>query len=105
MKVVVLPPNGEAKVEDIDKSNGQFIHDAVGGFFETRLIDHGIMWMNEDGRRLRLPLNVLATMMAGGINIVGTVVLTGLPDRHGDFTEVPQDIIDALAFTMDKSPD
>ena len=93
MKVLVVPPDRPATEADISKDDAKFLHDSVSGYFETALIEDGIMWMNEDGQRLGLLPNPVATALHQSDIIVGTVVLTG-PPKNADFTEVPQSIID-----------
>lgn len=73
---------------------GPEIHEFVGGYFEVVRIKHDIlMWLNEEGKLIDLPMNRGATMlahMAGAISeydyIAGNVVFTGSEDDHGDHT-------------------
>lgn len=71
---------------------GQEIHEAVGGYFEIVRIQHDIlMWLNEEGKLVGLPMNYHATALAwlaGAIStgdwIAGDVVFTGTEDKHGN---------------------
>lgn len=64
---------------------------AVGGYIEAlRTPDGRYMFLNEDGKRLDLPLNELATeLMRGRIAdddyIVGDVILCTLVEAGGEF--------------------
>jgi hypothetical protein len=59
------------------------------------------MWMNEEGKLIGLPTNVLATRLCRTAKytiaqtdyIVGSVVFTGV-DHLGDVVDCPQDFID-----------
>jgi|SRR5215471_21575236 len=68
------PKNGKAFTLDE-------VHDVVGGYFETvNSIDGRLMLLNEDGKRLELPTNMIATMLSSGLRsphdvIVGDVLL------------------------------
>lgn len=74
---------GTPTAEDINR--------IVGGYFEAiNVPDIGVMWLNEDGKRLRLPANPSALLLArnAGLTptdvIVGDVVLTGGADDEGE---------------------
>jgi hypothetical protein len=65
---------------------------AVGGYIEALPIPLDpplILWANEDGLALHLPINSWATMFVGD-TIVGTVILTGGPDGLGGVRSIPE---------------
>lgn len=82
-------------------SNGyESLTDIVGGYIEHLYLKHSdglaIMYLNEDGKRLRLPLNPIANRIAhlyAGISeddlIVGDVAIVGPPDHFGNDTDAP----------------
>lgn len=81
---------GRAAVTQVSPANGTSftadeLHRLVGGYFEVVALRDGseIMWLNEDGKRLGLPYNPIADLIAheqGGIaawdSVVGDVVIT-----------------------------
>ena len=66
-------------------------------------------FVDEEGRLKGLPLNVAASRVAvsrgwlGG-TLVGPVVFCGTADAHGDFTDVPDDLVDAAHRIGDRGP-
>lgn len=80
---LIIKTNGNTEPveipEDLDKQV-DFLQRAVGGHFEAVFLSNNkIMIINEDGKGLRLPPNLQATMMADTISpydhIVGDVVV------------------------------
>ncbi len=82
-----------------------FLRLAVGG--DTARVDlfqpAATLYMNEDGPRLRLPMNRRATLIARAANpsrrgreILGDAVLVGPPDENRVDTSVPADYRDVL---------
>jgi hypothetical protein len=80
----LIPAAGEAR--EVAPANGRTfeLHELqalVGGYLEAlRLRDGGWMFLNEDGKRLELPLNQVATVLMVGLIreddwIVGDVVI------------------------------
>jgi hypothetical protein len=59
----------------------------VGGYFEHIPHSQYYVIVNEDGQHLDLPVNRLGSIMLGR-QIVGTVVVTGLPDGRGELTPI-----------------
>lgn len=105
MKALIVPVAGPARVEDLDPNDLDAMQRLVGGYFEVVVVPGAVMWVNEDGRRLGLPHNQLASelingiaVMAGvrGIPILGDVVLTGPADGRGDWTDVPDALVGAI---------
>lgn len=76
----IIKADGETESVDIVKGNAQLdqLQTLVGGYIEhLRLSDGDDMWMNEDGLRLGLAPNMLASLIAEQ-SIVGDVVVTNL---------------------------
>lgn len=71
---------------------------ACGGYVEAHSLirdmsDGAVLWMNEDGRRLALPVNLRATHLGHafgnlGSAILGTAVITGPADADGEVTDL-----------------
>ena len=92
MKTAIsIDPVGKVEVHelpDVDSNEGtQKIHDLIGGYLQ--LVPHvpGSMFCNEDGQRLNLPINYVASLMAGQ-PILGTVVILGPANSKGDTTTI-----------------
>lgn len=78
----------------------------VGGYVEAVRLADGLIYCNEDGKRLRLPLNEPATELVrtttpGGLQpedyLVGTCVAVGIADPEtGEVSDEEQDVSDVL---------
>ena len=108
INAITIPADGPAAIgtvsQDITTLQG-----IVGGYIEAVYAMHDeygqpnvIIWCNEDGMRLDLPINRRATAfwyaLAGGPtgNVLrGTVLLTGGDDGEGDMLPAPDLVIDA----------
>ena len=110
-RVIVVPAVGNVTVKwlpgDEDAAT-RIIHGLIDGYLEFVATPHDdiAMFANEDGKRMDLPINPRATMishpapskvmfMNSSECIVGTVVIVGKADQHGNFTSAPQEWIDA----------
>jgi hypothetical protein len=85
-----------AHVVDVDTEVPGALHALVGGYIEAyRIPGHDArMYMNEDGRRLALPLNVRASDLLQ-TTVVGDVVVLGTGAEPKD-APVPQSVIDLV---------
>lgn len=89
---MTVPVEGEVEIIELAKGTlADEIHSRVGGYFECIQLATGVyIWLNEDGKGMRLPLNPNAQMLwdaaygVGSDFIVGDAVLTGPADRNGD---------------------
>ena len=102
MKALVIKADDTSALIDIEQ-NVKVLQDAVGGYIEAVIsTDDWVMYANEDGLRLNLPLNrkasslVLAICEVGGRpvplgagQLVGDVVITGYDDE-GDNAPIPE---------------
>ena len=75
----------------------------VGGYLEVvaRLPDGQIAWCNEDGKRLRLPINRWATVLflpqlRDGDVVVGDVIITTLAEAGEDTDVDPSELVQPL---------
>lgn len=94
--VAVLPLVDGAVVRDIelpsdDAERLELLQDTLGGYLE--LVGSRIpgLWLfcNEDGYRLGLLPNVVATVVAGQ-RIIGPAVFHGGADRSGELLPIPE---------------
>lgn len=76
----------------------------IGGHLEAVTIPGGMtMYLNEEGKLMGLPLNVLATRLLQypGDYIVGIAVVVGGPTEDGEDTGLTPEQMDALNVAMD----
>jgi hypothetical protein len=117
LRAVVIPTGSEpATVVTIPAEQRlASLQDYVGGYIEAVdvsevLTDNGrrrvacSIFLNEEGKMQRLPVNARATDLAaitiGGWRndvIVGQVVVTGQPDGRGETTDVPEDVVKIIS--------
>ena len=90
-QALVIKTTGELEVVSFTaKTEYEIIKTAVGGYLEiVRLSPSMTMWINEEGKLDRLPVNHRATTIwtyyFGATDIiVGNVVITGGTDIHGN---------------------
>lgn len=99
LKVCAIYPCPDNCIKIINLPDGLQI---LGGYFEILRLHNGTcVYLNEDGKRLNLPPNLLATiyctsMLPRDDYIVGHAIVVGPPDDDGNDTDCPQHIIDAL---------
>lgn len=106
MKALVIRADDTTELLDIEQEV-RVLQTAVGGYIEAVIsADEWVMYANEDGRRLNLPLNrkasalVLALCETNGLpvprgaeHLVGDVVIAGFDDE-GDNAPIPQEWIE-----------
>lgn len=92
-RVFRIPVEGE--VVEAQMNDEVELSEWVGGWLEALTGRDYIMWMDEEGLRKQLPRNGRASCIAQR-DIVGDVVITGLADRQGNITSVP----DRVASTI-----
>ena len=91
MKALVIAPNEDRQVTDIFRAELKSLQDLVGGYIQAvQILDGGVMLVDEDGLMKRLPLNPVASRIAG-TQIVGTAVVVG--SDGSDYTDAPQDYL------------
>jgi len=99
MRVYVIPCQAkpiyqlELPESDVGRQS-ELIQEVVGGYFEIiyAAIDGVLLWANDSGRVLGLPLNMRATVLAGleTGGLVGNVVVTG--QQGANIAEPPLEI-------------
>lgn len=112
MKVLVIDPgpvNSTARLVEVPHTLAAF-NELVGGSIEGLTLGSGVSaYINEDGKALGLPVNVVGDqivrvllsqtgrrLMPGDV-IVGPIVFLGLPDDDGEDRDVPQAFVDWFA--------
>lgn len=92
-KGVILYPDNTYQEKEFDGLKD--LQDAVGGLIEHLPLRGASAFINEDGKRLELDFNNLATLTAllsGSItywdNIKGNMVLVGESDDEGENTDI-----------------
>jgi hypothetical protein len=97
--IIPAPISQAPTVEDVDTEQPGVLQKIVGGYIEAyRIPDHEArMYMNEDGQRLALPINVRASDLLH-TTVLGTVVVlgTGAEPKDGP---VPISVLNALGTT------
>jgi hypothetical protein len=93
-RALVIPARAEPHVVDIDTQAPGVLHNLVEGYLEAyRIPGHDArMYMNEDGVRLNLPPNSVASRLFHG-GVAGTVVVLGTGAEPLD-ADVPQSVLD-----------
>ena len=77
----------EFQDSDLNNENAQRIHEMIGGYLQLVPGVAGSMFCNEDGQRLNLPINYVASRIANQA-ILGTVVILGPANGKGDTTSI-----------------
>jgi hypothetical protein len=103
MKAYIINTDGTGGVVEFDKHNSfDTLSGAVGGWIEcVALSDDLDMWVNEEGKLVGLPVNVIGTRMwraAFGPTdvIVGNVIFTGGVDDEGETLGLSERSIERL---------
>lgn len=111
IKVIVVPHDEQQPIreQEIDKSNPNAYRELVGGNLEVVQLywPSSSMYLNEEGKEQVLPVNKRATALLwihapvfhGRDFIVGDAFLVGQPDKHGDDTTVPAELVKLLLHT------
>lgn len=110
IQAIIINPDSNAKLVELDQDDYRALEDAVGGFFERVSSATGdtSLWVNEEGKMLGLPINPPATTLWYHLNPVfrqqdfqdflcGTVVVTGGADDQGRTLSVGPEAIDAMS--------
>lgn len=103
---LVIPADAEAPLEPREFTSLEDYQAAVGGWIEAvDLPGFGVtIYVNEEGLLRQLPFNSRASFLwwyhvpeaRQKAMLVGDAVLVGLPDRHGDTTDLPASVGELL---------
>lgn len=113
IEVVTIHVDGSIEIESIEQGCTA-LQKRVGGYIEAviapLLDDEVTLWINEEGKLLSLPINVVATElwhllspeMRGVDFLCGTVVVSGGYDDEGWTLSIPEKLKRVLEDTANK---
>ncbi len=106
VKGLFIPADEDTSIELRDFAQLEDYQTAVSGFIEPVDIPSLsiTIYVNEQGLLRQLPFNSRASFLwwyevheaRQTAMLVGDVVILGIPDRHGESTDVPQSLVDTL---------
>jgi hypothetical protein len=100
---MVIEPSKSPSIRDINGSKD--LNELVGGWLGAAPFPPQFSaFINEDGKSLELPVNMLATYLCNtlglglfpGDQINGTMVILGPVDNEGNETDLPSETIDLI---------
>ncbi len=107
--VVPADPEQPARLEQLGKNNLDAYRRLVGGNIEVVSLERppASLYFNEEGKFTGLSLNLRATALLwahnsafrGRDNILGDAFILGPPDRQGDDTSAPEELVALLFHT------
>jgi Domain of unknown function (DUF3846) len=107
--VIPVNPGQPIRLQQIERHDVDAFRQIVGGNLQIIGLDRppAAMYLNEEGKLSRMRVNHRATTLAwvhdsnfrGNDVIVGSAVIVGPPNRHGDDTSAPEDLVDLLMNT------
>jgi hypothetical protein len=112
LTAILIPASQAASVElrKLDSKDLAAYQALVGGYVESVNLDNpaGSMYINEEGKLLRLPVNMKATYVEWAHNelmrnediVMGDAFILGPVDGNGEDTSVPQLYIDLFFPSM-----
>jgi hypothetical protein len=111
LTAIVIPADLEqpARLDQLDKNDLQAYRRLVGGNLEVLNLDRppASLYFNDEGKLIGLPLNPRATALLWAHNsafrghdtIAGDAFILGPPDRRGDDTMAPNELVTLLFHT------
>ena len=98
MELVELPDSEQAQLRAVQR--------ILGGYMEVVRVPQApvLMLVNEDGMAEHLPSNLVASILSGGLPIVGSVLLVGQEDSHGAIQSLPEPWVKALQDRLVQRP-
>lgn len=107
--VIPVDPGQPIRCQQFERHDVDAYRQIVGGNLQIVGLDRppAAMYLNEEGKFNRLRVNHRATSLLwvhnsafrGNDVIVGATLIVGPPDRHGDDTSAPDDLVDLLTNT------
>ena len=104
---LLIPVDGPLEVLEPAGESLKTLQKGVDGYVEAVYLDDAFtMWLNDDGKGLRLPHNPRAQALwdrafgAGTDFTVGPVVLTGGVDEDGETLELDAETVAALTAAL-----
>jgi hypothetical protein len=98
VKVLFIPAEvGKPELRTIERDDVRAMQAMVGGYFEVVAVRGAHAYVNEDGIRLNLPVNVAGSALLRALGMIdpkvrGAIVLVGLPTSAGHDTDVPESV-------------
>jgi small nuclear ribonucleoprotein (snRNP)-like protein len=111
LTAIVIPadPDHPVRLEQLDRNDLDAYRRLVGGNLEVINLERPMasLYLNEEGKLIELPLNPRATVLLWAHNsafrgediIVGDAFIVGPPDRRGDDTTAPDELVQLLFHT------
>lgn len=96
---ISIPVQGLPKVFETNDEELDQLQERCGGYIEGVSVRDHILYCNERGRLEGLPLNLVATGLAGQ-PILGNAVLVGPVDHEGDTASCSRPFIDSLTRVL-----
>lgn len=107
--VIPVDPDQPIRLQQIERHDVDAFRRIVGGNLQIIGLDRppAAMYLNEEGKLNRMRVNHRATTLAWVHNsafrgrdvIVGSALIVGPPNRHGDDTSAPDELADVLTKT------
>ena len=99
--VITIKVDGTRSVESVETIDLDFLQEAVGGYIEAVGLSsyEATMYVNEEGLIRGLPMNPLASEIAGQL-LVGDVVIVGPTNEDGEDTGLSDEQIDSLLLDL-----
>jgi hypothetical protein len=107
--VIPVDPGQPIRLQQIERNDVDAYRQIVGGNLQILGLDRppAAIYLNEEGKFNRMRVNHRATTLAwvhnsacrGNDVIVGSALIVGPPNRHGDDTSAPEDLADLLMNT------
>lgn len=98
-RVLVIPVQGDVRVEEIDPQNIEELQALVGGYFEhvrVPRVPRIDLWVDEEGIRKGLDFNLRASLLVSR-QILGPAVLTGTAGAQDEeIASVPDEFINIV---------
>jgi hypothetical protein len=97
-----IDPDGTVTPVEVDGLES--MQAVVGGDIEVISFHDGTMYVNEEGKIYGLPINPVASKLYGGY-VVGSALLLGNGDRHGNDTHITKSFRERAIATAESYAD
>ena len=103
MKVLIVEPGKDPREEDI-KNDLVALQEIVGGYIETVTLEDGVVAIvDEEGKLKRRTANKYIPHLHD--MLVGTIVIAGMDAWEGEFTDLPEDMLEKYRNKWRRNPD
>ena len=107
-KVISITTDNVISVQEVDEVDYELLSTSVNGMVELVSIDRNVdMWLNEEGKLLNLPNNIIATILWNKLFsnnpdiIKGDIVITGGSDDMGNSTGLSDNSIKDILLAIE----